>query len=91
LTRSLSKELGPGRIRVNAVVPGPTDTELLSNENSEDRMKMYVQMTPLGRLGHVDDIAKVVAFLATDESGWVNGQTIRANGGLCFSAEPVRR
>jgi 3-oxoacyl-[acyl-carrier protein] reductase len=45
-------------------------------------MKMYASMTPLGRLGQVEDVAGVVAFLAADEAGWVNGQTIRVNGGL---------
>jgi 3-oxoacyl-[acyl-carrier protein] reductase len=82
LTRSLCKEVGRRGIRVNTVAPGPTDTELLSSTNSEDRMKMYASMTPLGRLGQADDIAGVVVFLATDEAGWVNGQTIRVNGGL---------
>ena len=67
---------------MNAVAPGPTDTELLSSANSEDRMKMYAATTPLGRLGQAEDIASVVVFLATDEAGWVNGQTIRVNGGL---------
>jgi 3-oxoacyl-[acyl-carrier protein] reductase len=82
LTRSLCKEVGQRGIRVNAVAPGPTDTELLSSANSEDRMKMYASMTPLGRLGQAEDIAGLVVFLATDEAGWVNGQTIRVNGGL---------
>jgi 3-oxoacyl-[acyl-carrier protein] reductase len=82
LTRSLCKEVGQRGIRVNAVAPGPTDTELLSSANSEDRMKMYASMTPLGRLGQAGDIAGVVVFLATDEAGWVNGQTIRVNGGM---------
>ena len=61
---------------------GPACAELLSSANSEDRMKMYASMTPLGRLGQAEDIAGVVVFLATDEAGWVNGQTIRVNGGL---------
>ena len=82
LTRSLSKEVGERGIRVNAVAPGPTDTELLSSANSEDRMKMYASMTPLGRLGQAGDIAGLVVFLATDEAGWINGQTIRVNGGM---------
>ena len=82
LTRSLSKEVGLRGIRVNAVAPGPTDTELLSSANSEDRMKMFASMTPLGRLGQARDIAGVVVFLATDQAGWINGQTIRVNGGM---------
>jgi 3-oxoacyl-[acyl-carrier protein] reductase len=82
LTRSLCKEVGQRGIRVNAVAPGPTDTELLSSANGEDRMKMYASMTPLARLGQAEDIAGVVVFLATDEAGWLNGQTIRVNGGM---------
>jgi len=82
LTRSLCKEVGQRGIRVNAVAPGPTDTELLKSANSEDRMKMYASTTPLARLGQAEEIARVVVFLATDEAGWVNGQTIRVNGGL---------
>ena len=82
LTRSLCKEVGQRGIRVNAVAPGPTDTELLSSANSEDRRKMYASTTPLGRLGQAKDIASVVVFLAADEAGWINGQTIRVNGGM---------
>lgn len=82
ITRSLSKELGSRRIRVNAVAPGPTDTELLTNANDQERLKMFVGMTPLGRLGHPEDIAGVIAFLASSESGWINGQTLRVNGGM---------
>ena len=82
ITRSFCKEVGHRGIRVNAVAPGPTDTELLSSANTEERMKMYASTTPLGRLGQAWDIAGVVVFLATDEAGWVNGQTIRVNGGM---------
>jgi 3-oxoacyl-[acyl-carrier protein] reductase len=82
LTRSFCKEVGHRGIRVNAVAPGPTATELLSSANTEERMKMYASTTPLGRLGRAEDIANVVVFLATDEAGWVNGQTIRVNGGM---------
>jgi 3-oxoacyl-[acyl-carrier protein] reductase len=82
LTRSFCKEVGHRGIRVNAVAPGPTDTELLSSANTEEGMKMYASTTPLGRLGRAEDIANVVVFLATDEAGWVNGQTIRVNGGM---------
>lgn len=81
-TRSLSKEVGARAIRVNAVAPGPTDTELLNEANTAERMAQYRQMTPLGRLGEADEIAGVVAFLATPAAGWINGQVIRVNGGI---------
>jgi 3-oxoacyl-[acyl-carrier protein] reductase len=82
ITRSLSKELGARGIRVNAVAPGPTDTTLLSNANSEERLQGYRDATPLGRLGAPDDIAGVIAFLSRPDAGWINGQVIRVNGGI---------
>ena len=82
LTRSLSKEIGSRGIRVNAVAPGPVDTELLTQANSPERLRMFADMTPLGRLGHVQDFAEVVAFLVTEAAGWIHGQTIRVNGGI---------
>lgn len=82
LTRSLSKEVGARAIRVNAVAPGPTDTELLNEANTAESMAQYRQMTPLGRLGEADEIAGLVAFLATPAAGWINGQVIRVNGGI---------
>jgi 3-oxoacyl-[acyl-carrier protein] reductase len=82
LTRSLSKEVGNRGIRVNAVAPGPVDTELLIQANNEERLRMFAEMTPLGRLGHVEDIAEVVAFLVSEAAGWIHGQTIRVNGGI---------
>ncbi len=82
ITRSLSKELGKRGVRVNAIAPGPTDTELLTNANSEDRLKMFISMTPLGRLGKAEDIAEAVALLVDERAGWINGQSIRVNGGI---------
>jgi 3-oxoacyl-[acyl-carrier protein] reductase len=82
LTRSLSKELGHRAIRVNAVAPGPTNTELLTEANTPERLDRYREMTPLGRLGEADEIAGVIGFLATPAAGWINGQVIRVNGGI---------
>jgi 3-oxoacyl-[acyl-carrier protein] reductase len=82
MTHVLAKELGPRRITVNAVAPGPVDTALFMNGKSEEQVAAVRRMIPLGRLGHPEDIARVVAFLAGPDGGWVNGQVIRANGGL---------
>ena len=81
-TRVLAQELGARGIRVNAVAPGATETDLLK-EGLNDGLKAYVESrTPLGRLGRPDDIAKVVVFLAGDAAGWITGQVITADGGL---------
>ena len=81
LTLSMSKELGPKGIRVNCVAPGLTLTDMTKDLPSDifDHLK---QLTPLGRLGKPEDIAKVVAFLASDESGWITGRTLEAEGGI---------
>jgi 3-oxoacyl-[acyl-carrier protein] reductase len=84
LSISLSKELGPKKIRVNAVNPGMVITEGLEAA-SFMKGQMYdkaVKQTPLGRAGQPSDIGKVAVFLASDESYWINGQVIVAAGGL---------
>jgi 3-oxoacyl-[acyl-carrier protein] reductase len=84
ITRVLAKELGPKKIRVNAVNPGLIATEGFKSAGFEgsDFEKQAVQQTPLGRVGRPDDIASVVAFLASDEAKWVTGSLIQAAGGL---------
>ncbi|WP_189394108.1 MULTISPECIES: SDR family oxidoreductase [unclassified Mesorhizobium] len=81
MTHILAKELGPRRITVNAVAPGPIDTELFTDGKSAAQIEAITKLIPLGRLGQPDDIAGLVAFLAGPDSQWVNGQIIRANGG----------
>jgi 3-oxoacyl-[acyl-carrier protein] reductase len=81
-SRVLAKELGPRGITVNVVSPGPTDTELFGQGKTEQDKLRFAQMAALGRLGRPEDIADVVAWLASDEARWVTGQNIRANGGL---------
>jgi 3-oxoacyl-[acyl-carrier protein] reductase len=74
-------ELGPRKITVNAVAPGPVATDLFLNGKSEELIATIAKMAPFGRLGEVEDIVGVVSFLAGPEGGWINGQVIRVNGG----------
>jgi 3-oxoacyl-[acyl-carrier protein] reductase len=82
LTGILSKELRGRSITVNAVAPGPTATDLFLNGKSQEVIDRLAKLNPLERLGTPDDIANVVAFLASPEGGWINGQILRANGGM---------
>ncbi|HEV2502739.1 MAG TPA: SDR family oxidoreductase [Mesorhizobium sp.] len=82
MTHILAKELGPRGITVNAVAPGPVETQFFLAGKSEEQVRAITGMNPFRRLGQPEDIARVVAFLASPEGGWVNGQVIRANGGV---------
>ena len=82
LTAVLSKELRGRSITVNAVAPGPTATDLFLNGKSPELIDRMAKMNPLERLGTPGDIANVVAFLAGADGGWINGQVLRANGGM---------
>ncbi|HEY1611679.1 MAG TPA: SDR family oxidoreductase [Paraburkholderia sp.] len=82
LTRVFAKELRGRNITVNAVAPGPVATELFLQGKTEEQVRHFASLPPLQRLGEPADIAAVVSFLAGPDSGWVNGQTLRANGGL---------
>ena len=82
MTHILAKELGQRRITVNAVAPGPVSTELFLGDKTEAQVAAIARMIPLGRLAETADIACVVAFLVSPEGGWVNGQVLRANGGM---------
>jgi 3-oxoacyl-[acyl-carrier protein] reductase len=82
MTHVLAKELGPRGITVNAVAPGPVATELFLDGKDEATINHIKQMNPLGRLGEVKDIADVVSFLVGPDGNWINGQVIRANGGV---------
>jgi 3-oxoacyl-[acyl-carrier protein] reductase len=82
LTSILAKELRGRNISVNSVAPGPTATKLFLNGKSQGVIEHLAKLAPLERLGQPSDIAAVVAFLAGPDGAWINGQTLRANGGI---------
>jgi 3-oxoacyl-[acyl-carrier protein] reductase len=82
LTAILSKELRGRSITVNAVAPGPTATDLFLNGKSPELIERMAKMNPLERLGTPQDIAAAVSFLAGSDGSWINGQVLRANGGM---------
>jgi 3-oxoacyl-[acyl-carrier protein] reductase len=82
LTVVLSKELRGRNITVNAVAPGPIATDLFLNGKSEELIERTAKMNPLERLGTPQDIAAVVSFLVGPDGSWINGQVLRANGGM---------
>jgi 3-oxoacyl-[acyl-carrier protein] reductase len=82
LTAILSKELRGRSITVNAVAPGPTATDLFLKGKSQELIDRMAKMNPLERLGTPADIASAVAFLASPDGSWINGQVLRANGGM---------
>jgi 3-oxoacyl-[acyl-carrier protein] reductase len=84
ITRALALDLGPLNVRVNAVLPGLVETEGLHalGGMNQPYVDATIARTPLGRLGNGEDVARVVAFLASDEARWVTGQRIGATGGL---------
>jgi 3-oxoacyl-[acyl-carrier protein] reductase len=77
-----AKELGHRQIAVNTISPGATATDLFREANGPDIVKTIEAMSPLGRIGTTWDISAVAAFLAGPDSGWITGQTLRADGGI---------
>ena len=78
-TKTLAVELGPRGVTVNAVSPGFTETDMLSKDEFR---RMGIQMSPLGRLGTGRDIADAVAFVASEQGGWITGGNLQAGGGV---------
>jgi NAD(P)-dependent dehydrogenase (short-subunit alcohol dehydrogenase family) len=88
LTRTLAPELGPMGIRINAVAPGLTRGEYADDgvERNDVATEEWIRgMTPLGRVGEPEDIARVITFMASDMASWVTGQVLDASGGWMIS------
>jgi len=82
-TRLLAAELGPMGIRVNAVAPGLTDTDITADvKSNEEMLGMIIAQTPMGRLGEPKDIANAVLLLSDSRAGWITGQSVQAGGGF---------
>jgi 3-oxoacyl-[acyl-carrier protein] reductase len=82
MTSILAKELRGRNITVNAIAPGPTATKLFLDGKPQEVIDRLAKLAPLERLGQPEDIAAAVAFLAGPDGAWINGQTLRANGGI---------
>jgi 3-oxoacyl-[acyl-carrier protein] reductase len=82
MTHILAKELRGRNITVNAIAPGPTATDLFLKGKPQSAIEQLKKLAPLERLGEPDDIARVVSFLAGPDGAWINGQVLRANGGI---------
>ena len=80
-TQALAKELGPSGIRVNCVAPGTIDTEM-NRHLTEDDLAVLAEETPLERIGTPEEVARVIAFLASEEASFVTGQVLSPNGGM---------
>ena len=82
MSNIFAKELRGRNIRVNVIAPGPTATDMFLNGKTPEIIERLTKAAPLERLGSTGDIANTVAFMVSDEAGWVNGQTLRVNGGM---------
>jgi 3-oxoacyl-[acyl-carrier protein] reductase len=82
MTRILANEVAARGIRVNAIAPGPTGAELFVKGKDQAVIDRLKSLIPLGRLGEVEDIASVLSFLVGPDSGWINAQLVRVNGGM---------
>jgi 3-oxoacyl-[acyl-carrier protein] reductase len=82
LTFALARELGPRKIRVNSILPGHTNTPATDGNFAGEFGEKLIAGTPLGRFGEPEDIAPVAVFLASEDSHWVTGESLRASGGV---------
>ncbi|HKO78656.1 MAG TPA: SDR family oxidoreductase [Flavobacterium sp.] len=82
LTRVMAKEVGARGININSISPGPTNTELFTNGKPQEVIDRLASLSAFNRLGEPEDIAKTVAFLASDDAKWITAQNIGVNGGM---------
>ncbi len=82
LVRSMAKELAPRGVRVNAVAPGPVDTDLFRAGKDEAALARSAGMSPFHRVGQPQEVAQVVSFLASPRASWIHGQVVQPNGGM---------
>lgn len=82
LVRSMAKELSGRGVRVNAVAPGPVDTDLFNAGKTEEAKQRMATFSPFNRIGKPHEVAEVVRFLASDQASWVQGQVVQPNGGM---------
>ncbi len=80
-TKALAKELGPSQIRVNCVAPGTIDTDMNRHLTADD-LAALAEETPLERIGQPGEVARTIAFLASDEASFITGQVLAVNGGM---------
>ena len=82
LVRSLAKELAPRRVRVNAVAPGPVDTDLFRAGKTDEMKARSAALSPFNRVGQPLEVAEMVSFVVSDKASWVQGQVLQPNGGM---------
>jgi 3-oxoacyl-[acyl-carrier protein] reductase len=82
MVRSMAKEIAPRKVRVNAVAPGPVDTELFRAGKTDEAKQKSAALSPFNRVGNAGEVAEVVAFLASEKASWVHGQIVQPNGGM---------
>ena len=82
MVRSMAKELAGRGVRVNAVAPGPVDTDLFNAGKTEEVKQRMAALSPFNRIGRPEEIGQVVRFLLSNESSWIHGQVVQPNGGM---------
>lgn len=85
LSRIASKEFGPHGVTVNSVCPGYVPTDMGADTRDDEQIAGWKAMSPLGRLGTADDVASLVAYLASDDASYITGQALNVTGGMCTS------